>query len=122
MKTTYFGKLRSLDPTRFIIVPVCAHPPKGVVAGGSLPSVIPSWQRLVRPYKDGLINETEYESMYLRQLDGNRDEILRQVRALAEGAGGKEILLCCFEKSSDWCHRHILAGWLRKEGFDVDEL
>lgn len=122
MKTSYFGKLRSLDLSRLVIVPVCAHPPKGVVGGASLSSVIPGWQRLVRPFKEGLITEAEYESMYLRQLDGNRDEILRQVRALIDSADGKEILLCCFEKSSDWCHRHILAGWLRKEGFDVEEL
>lgn len=30
----------------------------------------------------------------------------------------RDIVLCCYEKPGDFCHRHILAEWLG----DVEEL
>ena len=122
MKTSYFGRLRSLDLSRYYLVQVCVHPPNGVTCDVVLSPALPDWQQLVRPYKDGLIDEEEYEVRYLRQLNGNRERILAGIREVIREAGDREPLLLCFEKPSDWCHRHILAGWLQKEGFDISEL
>ena len=33
---------------------------------------------------------------------------------------GKTLL--CFEKAGDFCHRHIVAEWLRDAGFECEEL
>ena len=33
---------------------------------------------------------------------------------------GKTLL--CYEKSEDFCHRHIVAAWLRHYGYEVEEL
>ncbi len=33
---------------------------------------------------------------------------------------GKTLL--CFEKTGDFCHRHIVAKWLREAGFECEEL
>ena len=33
---------------------------------------------------------------------------------------GKTLL--CFEKAGDFCHRHIVAEWLREAGFECEEL
>ena len=94
VKTSYFGRLRALDLSLYYLVQVCRHAPKGV----------------------------EYERSYLRVLDSKREELLAAVREILKAAGERTPLLLCYEKPSDWCHRHVLAGWLRKEGFDVDEL
>ena len=32
-----------------------------------------------------------------------------------------DICLLCYEKSSDFCHRHLVAEWLRKGGYDCKE-
>ena len=122
MKTSYFGKLRSLDLSSYYLVQVCTFAPKGVPVNAVLTPALPGWQRLVVPYKEGLINEAEYEATYTRFLDANRDSVLAAVRDVLKRAAGREPLLLCYEKPSDWCHRHTLARWLRKEGFPVDEL
>ena len=31
-------------------------------------------------------------------------------------------VLLCYEKSTDFCHRHIVAAWLRFYGYEVEEL
>jgi uncharacterized protein (DUF488 family) len=35
---------------------------------------------------------------------------------------GKDIIFLCYEKSGDFCHRHILADWLEENmGVRVEE-
>ena len=31
------------------------------------------------------------------------------------------ICLLCYEKPSDFCHRHLVAEWLRKDGYECEE-
>ena len=31
-------------------------------------------------------------------------------------------VLLCYEKSTDFCHRHIVAAWLRHYGYEAEEL
>ena len=33
-----------------------------------------------------------------------------------------EKVLLCYEKSEDFCHRHIIAAWLQHYGYTVKEL
>lgn len=32
-----------------------------------------------------------------------------------------DIALICYEKPSDFCHRHLVANWLNKNGFECRE-
>ena len=34
--------------------------------------------------------------------------------------GENDICLICYEKPSDFCHRHLVADWLNKNGFRCD--
>ena len=36
-------------------------------------------------------------------------------------AKSDDIALICYEKPSDFCHRHLVADWLIERGFDVEE-
>ena len=38
-----------------------------------------------------------------------------------DGTEGKDICLICYEKPEDFCHRHLVADWLSKDGFSVKE-
>lgn len=43
--------------------------------------------------------------------------------SIMEFKENKEILLLCYEKSDDFCHRHILADYLKNiKGINVEEL
>jgi uncharacterized protein YeaO (DUF488 family) len=55
-----------------------------------------------------------YEKLYRAQLSKlNPAEI-------ATILDGKTLL--CFERSDEFCHRHIVAKWLREAGFECEEL
>lgn len=40
---------------------------------------------------------------------------------LSKMSGGKDIVLICYEKPSDFCHRHLVAKWLAKNGIPCEE-
>lgn len=74
------------------------------------------------------VERPEYEDRYLDQLyrlDPN--QVLADLRALA--GDGVTPVLCCWElrwqieAGRAWCHRHLVAAWLRGElGIEVAEL
>lgn len=72
--------------------------------------------------KAGSITKEQYKEQYLHQLQsGVRGaDFIRYICKLADG---KDIVLLCYEKPSDFCHRHILADWLnniiREQKLDI---
>lgn len=80
-----------------------------------LTELLPS-ESLLYGFKQGGISDEQYKKLYVRQLNNSyRTKRLHKVlEDLPDGA-----LLLCFEKSSSFCHRHILADYLRTE-FDID--
>lgn len=76
--------------------------------------VAPSWE-LVNGIKSGTITREEYTKTYLAKL--NRLGIDKVISTLQDG----DVLLC-WEASGDFCHRHILAEWLRQYGHTVTEI
>ena len=52
-----------------------------------------------------------YKQETLSKLDPHK------VAALLDGK-----VLLCYEKSEDFCHRHIVAAWLQHYGYEVEEL
>lgn len=97
-----------------------------VEAAISIARVVPFWKgdryrelmpsaELIRDYKDGLINEEQYTIRYKQEVLSKLDPKL--VGLLLEGR-----ILLCYEKTGSFCHRHIVAEWLREAGFEVKEL
>lgn len=37
-------------------------------------------------------------------------------------SNGKDVVLLCYEKPTDFCHRHLVAGWLNDNGIYCEEL
>jgi len=72
--------------------------------------------------KSGEISQKEYEEQYLHQLNASvrGADFIRYLLAIS---AGKDIVLLCYEKYGDFCHRHILAKWLnniiKQEQLDV---
>jgi len=48
----------------------------------------------------------------------NPKEVWEELRKLS---GGAPFALVCYEKPTDFCHRHLVAEWLDKNGYKIEE-
>ena len=110
--TSYFAKMRAMTKEqRNSCISIARYNPRGVDIFQYL-NVAPKDQILWRYKKFG--NEEEYTTAYMKQLD------TLNVHEVADDLYGK--ILLCYEKPENFCHRHILAEWLRKNGYKCEEL
>jgi uncharacterized protein YeaO (DUF488 family) len=110
LKTSYFGK--------------SGQHPNAV----SIAAITPSWFRkriykkfappwnLVKRYKDGQVTEEQYKRTYQKEILSKLDP-----KQVAEELGQEAILLC-YEKSGQFCHRHLVADWFQRAGIKVEEI
>ena len=119
--TTYFAKLKKL-PKDVIPISICAKPPAGY-QGPSYRALAPKYDF----YSQWKLNKDNdyftccYNERVLKELNPARvvAELYAQVgKAPCDG----DIALVCYEKSADFCHRHLVAGWLRNNGYPCKEL
>ena len=96
-------------------VAICLYPPKNWKW---------RWFRLLAPdppllseYKRGIIDNEEYAIRYYTLLNNRRLSPLKVFNEL-----GNESVLLCYEKSTEFCHRHLLVGWFGKAGIEVTEI
>lgn len=67
-------------------------------------------------------DEETYSRDYFRHvLDKlNPEQVLKD---LENFSGGKDIVLLCYEKPNQFCHRHLVAYWMKSElGIEIEEL
>lgn len=115
--TTYFAKLPKL-PEDIIPISIAVKPPAGY-KGLSYSKLFPT-EEMVRRYK-----KTKDEMSYIRYYQNNilnalnPYDVLEDLRKLA---GSDKVALVCYEKPGDFCHRHLVAKWLKRIGITVTEL
>ena len=118
--TSYFSNWRNF-PKESIVISITQYPPKSW-NGIELRSLAPS-AALLQDWKNGNIDKYIFRQRYIMQLE--KDSNLRErIIALLKGLikqYNKDLILCCYEKSDDFCHRHILAEWLSPE-VEIKEL
>ena len=99
--TSYFGNWRNF-PDGKDLVSIANYSPRGF-SGREYSDLFPD-QYLVSDFKNGIISEEDFAKAYIEQLEEiGKDKILNDL----DGC-----ILLCYEKSSDFCHRHILRKWL----------
>lgn len=75
----------------------------------AIPELYPGFE-LVNAYKLGQVSEDEYVKQYTEKLSKlDKNVILQKIEQLSDG---NDVLLLCYEKESDFCHRHLVAQWL----------
>lgn len=106
----------------YVKVSISVSKPKGLpYAVGHWRTVAPDWPTILKPYKKGSIDDAEYTRRYLRQLNDSKTKIVDWYRDLT--ARYKNVVLLCWCKKGNFCHRRLLAEWLEKQGFDkIEEL
>ena len=107
--TSYFAKLKVLPPN-IVPIAICAKVPfwyKGL----HYPKLAPKYDFFIQWKKDH--DNARFTEHYRREvLDGlNLVDVLSELRQLAPG---KDIALICYEKPSDFCHRHIISDWFNQ--------
>jgi hypothetical protein len=123
--TTYFAKLKKL-PSDIVPIPISNSIP-GVdrenttyssLSANKFRKLVPPWY-VVKAYKENRDKEQyirDYQRLVLDQLSP-----YDVVNNLKNMAGYNDVALVCYEKSGDFCHRHLVAKWLRNAGYEVEE-
>ena len=111
--TSYFAKMRKMtSEQQSQCMSIARFTPKGMDIHGY--SLVQPSSRLLRMYKAGEVSEKQYRAEYLAQLDKIGVDVI------ANDCQNK--ILLCYEKPESFCHRHILAEWLREHGYECEEL
>jgi hypothetical protein len=118
--TTYFAKLKKL-PKEIIPIAICAKPPAGY--DGPLYRALAPKYDFFKQWQITRNNEIfieNYIGQVLKQLNPVKvvSELYYQVGAAPCSC---DIALVCYEKSTDFCHRHLVADWLRDSGYQCEE-
>lgn len=113
--TSYFGKLGALH--KIGIVPICIARGIPKFYGGAV-------EQSVAPYgwmlKDNVTRD-QYVEAYFHQVLARVNPI-QFLKRCEEISGGRDVALLCYEKPTDFCHRHLLAEWLENEtGVEITE-
>ena len=105
--TSYFAKVSSL-PADVMPISISRSTPEWF-KGLEYKAIAPPWS-IVAKYKQDK-DEDAYMSVYsetLAQLDP--EKVLEDLKTLS--CGKPAVALLCYEKPTDFCHRHLAAGWL----------
>jgi uncharacterized protein YeaO (DUF488 family) len=120
---TYFAKLRNL-PSHIIPVSICAKAPEWYT-GIQYKKLAPTYEILMK-YKKDHDKDSYIEHFQKEVLDKlNSSQVVLDLLGLVGNFKGlnyyPDIALVCYEKPTDFCHRHLVADWLNVNGFEVKE-
>lgn len=73
------------------------------------------WKSLSQVEQQSFDNREQYKIAYTTRVLAQLD-----VHEIAKELDNKVLL--CYEKSADFCHRHIVAQWLQNNGYCCEEL
>ncbi len=116
--TSYFAKLRKM-PAGIVPIAICRYPPKWY--NGLTYKVLAPPSVLLSAWQGGRVTEKMYINVYTNEVLNNLDPE-SVVNELTKIADGHDVVLLCFEKSGDFCHRNLVADWLRQAGYGCEEL
>ena len=114
--TTYFAKLKKL-PEDIVPISICGKAPNSY-SGLQYKKLAPKYDFFMK------WKETHDNDYYIHCFDSQVLSALdpaQVVGDLVAMAAGHDIALVCYEKPTDFCHRHLVADWLNKNGYKVQE-
>lgn len=126
--TSYFGKLKKL-PENIIPIAICAKIPDWYT-GLSYKKLAPKYEffnkwkhdhdngEYVRCYKEQVLDKLNVDNV-VKELDYMMLDETNSIDSKVDYVC--HIALICYEKPSDFCHRHIVAEWLIENGYKCEE-
>lgn len=114
--TSYFAKLKSL-PQDIIPISICAKAPEWY-KGVQYKKLAPKYGFFMK-WKQNHDNEFYIEHFQKEVLDTL--DVKTVIYELYKLSKSKDIALICYEKPSDFCHRHLVHEWLVRNGYNCWE-
>ena len=113
MLTGYFAKLKTYTDNGLIPVSIALYSPKWY-SGLEYKKLAPS-PEILHEFKVGEFQGDieHYRERYVREILGilNPKVITEELEKLTK-ADSDKIILLCYEKPEDFCHRHLVADWI----------
>ena len=119
--TSYFAQLRNL-PENIVPVSICGKAPDWY-KGLQYKKLAPKYDFFME-WKKNHDNDYYIKCFNEQVLDKlNVADVIVDLSRLVYGfnTGENDIALICYEKPSDFCHRHLVADWLRSHGYKCEE-
>ena len=120
--TSYFAKIKELERNNIIPISICGKAPDWY-KGLQYKKLAPKYGFFME-WKKNHDNDYYIEHFQSEVLDQlNATEVILDFSRLSYGfnVGENDIALICYEKPSDFCHRHLVAEWLKQNGFKCEE-
>lgn len=114
--TGYFAQVNKYDG---ILASIAIKTPKGF-KGVKLRCFMPKFW-LLDKFKKGEIDSKEYSRLFELEILAHleKQNVKNLLKSLSKN---KDLFLLCYEKPENFCHRHIVANWIRNElGLEVKE-
>ena len=115
--TSYFANIKKL-PSDVVPIAICGKSPEGYL-GFQYRKLAPTWQ-IYSDWKYKHHDNNIYTSQFKQQVLNRLDPLLVEDELLAI-TNGRTFCLICYEKPGDFCHRHIVAEWMRESGINIQE-
>lgn len=129
--TSYFAKLKSL-PDNVIPISICAKTPSWY-KGIQYKKLAPKYDFFIK-WKEDHDNDyyiERFNSEVLKPLNITRilddlqmslpEEVKMKMQSPVWRNKDWHIVLVCYEKPTDFCHRHLVADWFVRNGISCEE-
>ena len=117
--TTYFANLRNL-PKNIHPISICGKAPEWY-DGKQYKKLAPKYDFFME-WKKNHDNDYYIKCFKEQVLDKlNVDDVIYDLVGILDVNEGVDIALVCYEKPSDFCHRHLVAKWLLENGYPCKE-
>lgn len=115
--TTYFNNLINL-PDTIIPISICGKPPHYWI-GREYKKLAPKYD-FFKVWKQTHDNDY-YVEQFNKQVLNNLDpaQVVNELFQMVPS--DCTVALVCYEKPNQFCHRHLVADWLRSAGYEVSE-
>ena len=132
--TSYFAKLKSL-PKNVIPISICAKAPdwyKGLQYKKLAPKydLLMSWketkdeEHYMRVFHEQILGQLDAHTVInelYEMLPEQQKTLWKMTNCPCWENPMVNIALICFEKPTDFCHRHLVANWFQDAGIEVEE-
>lgn len=125
MYTGYFAKIKTYEKAGLIPIAICGGIPNWY-KGLWYKKLAPKWS-FFNEWKNGTEHkgDNDYYIQHFNNEVLDKLSVLQVIEDLQKIANTKDtdkIILLCYEKPGDFCHRHLVADWLTKNDLKTIEL
>lgn len=116
--TGYYARLKKYEEAGLTPISIAGKAP-AFYEGLEYKKLAPKYDFFIK-WKNGEIDNFQYVILFNALV---LDKLVQSkvIAELYEMSDGNDIVLLCYEKPGDFCHRHQVADWLEAVGTRVDE-